>query len=657
MIHIFRKEMKRWYVVLWFVIAAFILSSLAAIFFRRPQIGEMSVATVNGRSISLKEYRQALAQVHAQIELYRNYARAYGISAEMFINLAGLNNPEKVAFDTCVRNEIVDKQKDEFDIHISDNFFSKELLKRLPMQLKNDIGGIKEDVYAMYVSRQGSTIAEFEERMEEDFKRELFQECIKVGYYVPTACVEETLFNDHTKKQFEIVKFPFEHFLQEAKKQSADESILKRYFQKHKENYRIPEKRKARFWVVSAKEYAKKMTVSDEMIEAFYEKNKGTLFRIPPKVKVRRLLIKAKPGEAPEKIEQALFKIKELHKQVKEKPEEFERLVKEHSDDTATVAKGGIIDFFDKGTYDPEFEKAAFRLMNKSEISDIVKTDEGYEMLQLVERVPASEKSLECVKGEIVETIKAKRSLLLLKNELQTLLHDVKSDKQAADRFIKIHNLKEEYTDWVTKKDAQGDEPKNLVAEKIFDKSMNAHQYGYLVHEDDYILCHLIETQKSFIPEYKTVEKEVASDYYTDVARGKLKTAAKTAKRELLQKKVTLKALAEKYSFKREKTGMIPHDDKLELFDLGKSFVKEAFIMNDPENQVMKYKKDSDYYFAQLLQAEKIDLTLLHEERAKIIANDKYQRKPLYLEAFIASLFRNATIKKQAEMFDQNPQI
>jgi hypothetical protein len=136
-----------------------------------------------------------------------------------------------------------------------------------------------------------------------------------------------------------------------------------------------------------------------------------------------------------------------------------------------------------------------------------------------------------------------------------------------------------------------------------------------------------------------------------------LKTAAKTAKRELLQKKVTLKALAEKYSFKREKTGMIPHDDKLELFDLGKSFVKEAFIMNDPENQVMKYKKDSDYYFAQLLQAEKIDLTLLHEERAKIIANDKYQRKPLYLEAFIASLFRNATIKKQAEMFDQNPQI
>jgi len=240
--------MKKWYTVLWVVLASLALSSVLVVVFRRPAPHEISIAKVNGRKISVQEYRQVFNGIRAQIETYKNYARAYGVSVDMFLNLAGLNNPEQAAFDRCVKNELLDIQKDEFDIQMDPKFFGKELYARLPFQLKDKLGNLDMKAYEFYLNRQFTTIPEYEKRMEDEFERELFQTFINNSYYIPINFVKDDFEQGKVKKSFEIVTIPFDHFLSLAKKETVDTKALKAYFDKNKENYRSAEKRKANFW-------------------------------------------------------------------------------------------------------------------------------------------------------------------------------------------------------------------------------------------------------------------------------------------------------------------------------------------------------------------------------------------------------------------------
>ncbi|WP_139905961.1 peptidylprolyl isomerase [Clostridium thermarum] len=67
--------------------------------------------------------------------------------------------------------------------------------------------------------------------------------------------------------------------------------------------------------------------------------------------------------------------------------------------------RGGELGFFTKGRMVPEFEEAAFGL-EVGEISEPVKTQFGYHIIQVMEKKPACLKSLEEAKPEIIERLK-----------------------------------------------------------------------------------------------------------------------------------------------------------------------------------------------------------------------------------------------------------
>lgn len=65
--------------------------------------------------------------------------------------------------------------------------------------------------------------------------------------------------------------------------------------------------------------------------------------------------------------------------------ERFGALARLYSDDPGSASKGGDLGFVERGTLYPEFEAAAFNLKT-GEISQIVKTQAGYHIIQLIER-------------------------------------------------------------------------------------------------------------------------------------------------------------------------------------------------------------------------------------------------------------------------------
>ena len=94
-------------------------------------------------------------------------------------------------------------------------------------------------------------------------------------------------------------------------------------------------------------------------------------------------IVKLPPGN-PEEVERVKNKLQEIKYRVLN-GENFATLAILYSEDPGSAKQGGELGLFGRGEMYPEFEAAAFSL-KKGEVSDIVKTDAGYHILQLIER-------------------------------------------------------------------------------------------------------------------------------------------------------------------------------------------------------------------------------------------------------------------------------
>ncbi|MFA6474742.1 MAG: peptidylprolyl isomerase [Patescibacteria group bacterium] len=89
-------------------------------------------------------------------------------------------------------------------------------------------------------------------------------------------------------------------------------------------------------------------------------------------------------------------KIEEVKQKVDADPTQFAELAKQYSDD-GSASNGGDLDWFARGVMVPEFETAAFALTEPNQVSDVVQTEFGFHIIQLIERKAATDTEAEQV--------------------------------------------------------------------------------------------------------------------------------------------------------------------------------------------------------------------------------------------------------------------
>ncbi len=633
--------MKKWHTVLWVVFVALALGSGIS-FWRYKGAHEISVATVNGKEICFAKFRRALGDINTRLNMLRPYAKLYGLSeAALFRNILGMGSPEEVALDSCVRDTLLDQVVNDFDIRIASVVFKEELVKSMPEGLTDDKGYINMDVYQNYLSRLSMTPHEFEEYRLAELKREVIQKSINNAYYLPKFAVREAYEAKNIKKRFFILYLPFSRFLKESEQIVIDDKALKQHYEQQKESYRIPEKRKVRYWTATPEDYEQKVVVEDEAIKHFYERNKSSLFRISPKIKVQHILFSVENGKAANVIQE---KANKVLKEIKTSPTKFTEFAQKYSD-SATAKSGGVIDFFGRGTHDKLFEDAAFKLNVPGEISQVVRTKRGFEIIQLVERKKAEEKPLEIVRDEIIKTLRIKKAVASLRADLETMMHNARTDVSMLDAFVKKNLLEEKASEWLTQKDGAHDNLNGMLAQKVFASIKKQQQCGYFMHEKKYVVFLLAETQKSIIPGIDEVKESVISDYKKQQAENNSNKLILQIKADVLNKKNTLDRIAEKYDLKIVKTDMVsPVDKEIEGIKNSGQLVNKLFVLSD-QSQILQYSNDHDCYLAQLIDKESVVSDDFEKEKDKIAQNKKTSEKTMLSGTFIASLQRIATIE------------
>lgn len=136
---------------------------------------------------------------------------------------------------------------------------------------------------------------------------------------------------------------------------------------------------------------------TQQEIEDFYEENKDTRFKIPERRCIRHILF------SPDDEEKA--------KEVKDELDDggdFAELARENSQDPGSAEQGGDLGCNPKGSFAPEFDKAAFDA-EEGEIVGPIKTDFGYHVLEVTDIQKEEEVPLEEASPEIEDQLSQQR--------------------------------------------------------------------------------------------------------------------------------------------------------------------------------------------------------------------------------------------------------
>ena len=302
-------------------------------------------------------------------------------------------------------------ESERMGLKVSDQEFRDEL-QFGPYKQAFFPGGkwIGADKYKQMLTQGGTTVENFERDVRLDLLQRKLVNVIGATATASDADVEAAFKDQNTKVKFEYAILKMEDISKTIKPTDTE---LKAFYDANKPRYTnaIPEKREIKYFVLSDKNFADKVTVDPAEIQRAYSANQNA-YRIPERVKVRHILIETpKPGpdgKVDQKgIDDARAKAQDVLKQLKATGD-WAGLAKKYSGDPGSKDKGGELDWLSKGQTVPEFEKVAFG-QNKGQISDPVQSSFGFHIIQTEDKEDAHMKPLAEVKPGIEDAIKQEK--------------------------------------------------------------------------------------------------------------------------------------------------------------------------------------------------------------------------------------------------------
>ena len=372
------------------VILAFIVLYIPS--FLEPGMAGNSdvVASVEGREITVGRFRQAYQR---QMQAYR--AQFGGNVDEKMLKQLGI---DQRIVQQMIEEETALAEASRLGISATDQEV-RARIATMPGLLENG-QFIGEQRYRQMLEMQNMTPSEFEEQIRRAVTLQKLQAALTNWMTVDDKELETEFKRRNEKVKLAVVSFPADKFREGLE---ATDAELSAYYDAHKNELKIPEKRKVKYALVDMQAIRNRTQVSPQDVERAYEDNQQQ-YSTPEQVRASHILLKTEGKDdaaVKKQAEDLLAKVKG--------GADFAQLATTHSEDDTSKVKGGDLDFFGKGSMVPEFDKVAFS-MKPGEISDLVKTQYGYHIIKVTDKKEASTKPLAEVRAQIEDQVKWERA-------------------------------------------------------------------------------------------------------------------------------------------------------------------------------------------------------------------------------------------------------
>lgn len=168
------------------------------------------------------------------------------------------------------------------------------------------------------------------------------------------------------------------------------------------------------------KEVGSKLIIAHEDIVKYYNEHKADFVR--PETVVLREIFVSTDGKPASDLPELRKKAETLRTRVLNNGEDFGEMAKHYSDG-ATAKQGGELGTFQRSQLDPKIAEKVFAL-NRNQMTDVMETKTGFEILQVVERYEAGEQTLDKVDPEISNKLYEQKMEPAMRDYLKTLRED-----------------------------------------------------------------------------------------------------------------------------------------------------------------------------------------------------------------------------------------
>lgn len=151
-------------------------------------------------------------------------------------------------------------------------------------------------------------------------------------------------------------------------------------------------------------------------------------------VELQELVLKPKINDLER--QKAIDRLIEIKRSILEDTASFEELARLYSDDPGSARTGGDLGMMKRGSLVPEFEAAAYNL-RPGEMSDVVETEYGFHLIQLIERRGNNIRTRHIlIKPEITEN-----DLMRTNRKLDSIKHLIEVDTLNFEEAVRIHGF------------------------------------------------------------------------------------------------------------------------------------------------------------------------------------------------------------------------
>ena len=382
------KNWLKWSLAL--VVVSFVLLYIPSFMGDATQgaAGNSVVADVEGREITAAHFRRVYTQ---QMQAYR---QSYGANVDDKL-LKQLGIDQRIV-QQMIQEEASLAEASRLGIKASDAEVRERILALPAFQENGQFIG--DQRYRQLLRMQSPPMRpdEFEDQIRRSVVTEKLQAALTGWMTVAESDVVSEFKKRNERVKVQVVTFPADKFREGL---VASDAEVAKQFEDHKESYRIGEKRKVRYLTIDQEGLRQRATVTGQQIERNYNDNIQQ-YSQPEQLRASHILLKTEGKDEAAVKKQA----EDLLAQIK-KGANFEELAKKHSQDDVSAAKGGDLDFFNKGQMVPEFDQAAFALQ-PGQMTDLIKTSFGYHIIKVTDKKAATVKTLDEVRPQIEDQLK-----------------------------------------------------------------------------------------------------------------------------------------------------------------------------------------------------------------------------------------------------------
>lgn len=387
--------------------------------------GRDVVAEVEGSPISRRELEDALREQMDRLQ--QMFGRDFDLSS--------VDTPEfrQRILEALISDRLVTHEVARSNMVLPRQAVIDEIMRAPEFQ---EDGKFSPARYEAYLRTRGLSDAANVETLRVQAPASRLLSTISATVIQPRAVAARLLELEGQRREVSEASFAPEAYLAQVK---PDEAALKAYYDANPDAFKVAERIRAEYLVLSAEELARGDAPGEDELKKAYEERLATgRLGIAEQRRASHILVKTRE-EADKLLAEA-----------KKAPQRFAGLAKKNSQDTGSAEKGGDLGFFAAGDMVKPFAEAVFA-MKPDEIAGPVQSEFGFHVIRLTGIQPGKVRSFDEMKAELAAELakqKAARKFAESADGFNNLVYEQSDSlKPAADRY----QLKLQTSGWISR--------------------------------------------------------------------------------------------------------------------------------------------------------------------------------------------------------------